>query len=170
MGASPRSQTAPGGGVSMMHLFGYMILLLTGFQAGRMACSGGDFAGEGSESPATQRAIISRINRLERLAEAAALATPALQLANPALAAGAAARSGALDPLERDSLQLRKLANTPAGSGGHAAGGPCKDVLEKCAAWAAAGECTKNAHYMAETCAKSCKACGGGGGGGGGGG
>lgn len=154
MGASPRfgSRSAqPGGGVSMLHLLGYLILLVTGFQAGRMACSWGELGGDVSmDSPATQRAILSRINRLERLAEAAALANPAL-----ATAAGLARTD---DPAERDARRLRKLAATPAGSGG-VPHGRCRDKLEKCADWAAAGECKRNGAYMRETCPKSCDFC-----------
>ncbi len=33
------------------------------------------------------------------------------------------------------------------------------DGEERCPAWAAAGECTKNAKYMLTYCRKSCKAC-----------
>ena len=37
--------------------------------------------------------------------------------------------------------------------------GECVDGEERCPAWAAAGECSKNAKYMLTYCRKSCKAC-----------
>lgn len=36
---------------------------------------------------------------------------------------------------------------------------PCRDDDERCAAWADAGECTKNAGYMGEACRQSCGLC-----------
>ncbi len=35
----------------------------------------------------------------------------------------------------------------------------CVDQNPTCKAWALAGECTKNAGYMADACKKSCKLC-----------
>ena len=40
-----------------------------------------------------------------------------------------------------------------------AAKGACRDQNPTCKAWALAGECTKNAGYMADACKKSCKLC-----------
>lgn len=136
--------TQSGGSLSTLHLLGYLLLLATGFQAGRMACTWGELGDDGGGSPAAQRAIVSRISRLERLAEQAARASPAARRDE--------------SPAEADARRLRTLAAAPAG----ASGGPrgrCVDKLAKCAQWAAAGECKLNAGYMRETCAKSCGAC-----------
>ena len=36
----------------------------------------------------------------------------------------------------------------------------CEDMLpDKCASWAKAGECARNAEYMREQCAKACGVC-----------
>ena len=61
MGASPRGErfgatrtVQSGGGVSAVHIFGYLLLLATGFQAGRMACSWGELGAAddgGGDSP-----------------------------------------------------------------------------------------------------------------------
>jgi prolyl 4-hydroxylase len=55
---------------------------------------------------------------------------------------GAAPRKGAMSPQKR---------------AGAAAG--CADSSENCAAWAASGECERNAAYMKAECALSCGAC-----------
>lgn len=36
----------------------------------------------------------------------------------------------------------------------------CEDVVDSCAAWASAGECSKNPGYMKVECAHSCNTCG----------
>jgi hypothetical protein len=123
-------------------------LLLVGFQAGRMACSFGELeAAAGGDSPGAQRAILSRINRLERLAELAAQARPG--------SGGALALVGGKpeDPATRDARKLRSLAS------GWVSGAACKDKDAGCAGWAAKGECASNKAYMDETCPLSCNRC-----------
>jgi len=149
-----------GGGPSGIHLLGYLLLLLTGFQAGRMACSWGTLEPD-QESPASQRAILNRIKRLEQLAEAAARGTPvssSITRGAAELAARAASASSAAGGSSRAAARVSSH-HAGSSSSGAKADPNCVDLEKQCPQWARGGECRKNAGYMGDKCPRSCDKC-----------